>query len=174
MLVKELVALLIQRDPNSETPCYCADGERYRWLCDGHGYLLEEQGLCGHSNEKEAADKEVDECMEYERTLRLLKCNHCGFQNPSGSGDLCARCGKKVDSVVADNDADSEAQGASESEFEISNFNPDAMLALVGDLALVATGQKRGTFSYVAGGIVLSRERGCVRLHGDITWKEAQ
>ncbi|CAK1286780.1 hypothetical protein NQH47_00270 [Burkholderia pseudomallei] len=28
------------------------DAERYRWLCDGNGYFLEEQMLCGHSNEK--------------------------------------------------------------------------------------------------------------------------
>ena len=37
-----------------------ADAERYQWLCDGHGYYLEEAGLCGHSNEKAEADKAID------------------------------------------------------------------------------------------------------------------
>lgn len=37
-----------------------ADADRYRWLCDGNGYFMEENMLCGHSNEKDAADKEID------------------------------------------------------------------------------------------------------------------
>ena len=39
------------------------DAERYRWLCDGNGYFMEERGLCGHWNEKEEADKEIDAAM---------------------------------------------------------------------------------------------------------------
>lgn len=39
------------------------DAERYRWLCDGNGYFLEEIGLCGHGNEKSEADKEIDIAM---------------------------------------------------------------------------------------------------------------
>lgn len=37
------------------------DAERYRWLCDGRGYFLEERGLCGHGPDKEAADAAIDE-----------------------------------------------------------------------------------------------------------------
>ncbi|CPF47814.1 hypothetical protein [Burkholderia pseudomallei] len=36
------------------------DAERYRWLCDGNGYFLEEQALCGHWNQKEEADAAID------------------------------------------------------------------------------------------------------------------
>ncbi len=45
------------------------DAERYRWLCDGHGYFMEEAGLCGHSNEKQRADQEIDEAMAKEAEL---------------------------------------------------------------------------------------------------------
>lgn len=47
---------------------YVDDAKRYRWLCNGHGYFMEEQGLCGHGNEKESADKAIDEQMNAERT----------------------------------------------------------------------------------------------------------
>lgn len=36
------------------------DAARYRWLCDGNGYFLEEQTLCGHWNEKARADAAID------------------------------------------------------------------------------------------------------------------
>jgi hypothetical protein len=36
------------------------DAARYRWLCDGHGYFMEEEYLCGHSNEKAKADAAID------------------------------------------------------------------------------------------------------------------
>lgn len=39
------------------------DAERYRWLCDGNGYFMEEESLCGHCNEKEEADKAIDAAM---------------------------------------------------------------------------------------------------------------
>jgi len=37
-----------------------ADAERYRWLCNGHGYFMEEEMLCGHSNNKKLADAAID------------------------------------------------------------------------------------------------------------------
>lgn len=37
-----------------------ADAARYRWLCDGHGYFMEENMLCGHGDDKDAADKAID------------------------------------------------------------------------------------------------------------------
>jgi len=40
------------------------DAARYRWLCDGNGYFMEQQFLCGHSNDKLAADLAIDEAME--------------------------------------------------------------------------------------------------------------
>ena len=43
-----------------------ADAARYRWLCDGHGYFMEESGLCGSWDEKEIADPIIDEAMEKE------------------------------------------------------------------------------------------------------------
>lgn len=39
------------------------DAERYRWLCDGNGYFMEENSLCGHDNDKEEADAEIDAAM---------------------------------------------------------------------------------------------------------------
>lgn len=36
------------------------DAERYRWLCDGNGYFMEENYLCGHENDKERADLMID------------------------------------------------------------------------------------------------------------------
>lgn len=39
------------------------DAERYRWLCDGNGYFMEEQGLCGHGNEKGISDQQIDAAM---------------------------------------------------------------------------------------------------------------
>ena len=43
-----------------------ADAARYRWLCDGHGYFMEEEMLCGHSNEKAAADAAIDAALAAE------------------------------------------------------------------------------------------------------------
>jgi len=40
------------------------DAERYRFIVDGQGYFLEEQGICGHSNEKAAADAAIDFYIE--------------------------------------------------------------------------------------------------------------
>lgn len=39
------------------------DAARYRWLCDGHGYFMEEEMLCGHGNDKAAADAAIDGAM---------------------------------------------------------------------------------------------------------------
>lgn len=39
------------------------DAARYRWLCDGNGYFMEEEGLCGHDNEKSEADRQIDIAM---------------------------------------------------------------------------------------------------------------
>lgn len=39
------------------------DADRYQWLCDGNGYFMEEQGICGHSNEKAEADRQIDIAM---------------------------------------------------------------------------------------------------------------
>lgn len=36
------------------------DAERYRWICDGNGYFMEENHLCGHDNEKDRADAYID------------------------------------------------------------------------------------------------------------------
>ncbi|MGY6240585.1 hypothetical protein ACW910_24385 (plasmid) [Burkholderia ambifaria] len=36
------------------------DAERYRWLCDGNGYFLEEQAICGYVNDKAEADAAID------------------------------------------------------------------------------------------------------------------
>jgi hypothetical protein len=36
------------------------DADRYRWICDGNGYFMEEQMLCGHSNDKAEADRQID------------------------------------------------------------------------------------------------------------------
>lgn len=36
------------------------DAERYRWLCNGNGYFLEEEQLCGHFNQKSEADEAID------------------------------------------------------------------------------------------------------------------
>lgn len=36
------------------------DAARYRWICDGNGYFMEENMLCGHSNEKQKADEAID------------------------------------------------------------------------------------------------------------------
>lgn len=44
----------------TESEALRMDAERYRFIVDGHGYFLEEQGICGHSNEKAAADAAID------------------------------------------------------------------------------------------------------------------
>ena len=36
------------------------DAARYRWLCDGNGYFMEEEMLCGHGNDKPMADVAID------------------------------------------------------------------------------------------------------------------
>lgn len=46
------------------------DAERYRWLCDGNGYFLEEQMLCGHSNEKESADAAIDAAIAASKDVK--------------------------------------------------------------------------------------------------------
>lgn len=38
-----------------------SDAARYRWIVDGNGYFLEERGLCHVSNEKDEADRAIDE-----------------------------------------------------------------------------------------------------------------
>jgi len=40
-----------------------ADAERYRWLCDGNSYFMEEEYLCGYDNEKAKADQAIDAAM---------------------------------------------------------------------------------------------------------------
>lgn len=42
------------------------DAARYRWLCDGHGYFLEEEMICGHESEKSLADAAIDKAMSRE------------------------------------------------------------------------------------------------------------
>ena len=42
------------------------DAERYRWLCDGNGYFMEEAGLCHINNEKPEADAAIDKAMRGE------------------------------------------------------------------------------------------------------------
>lgn len=43
------------------------DGKRMRWLLDGNGFFMEEQGLCGYApcsdEEKNAARHEIDAAM---------------------------------------------------------------------------------------------------------------
>lgn len=39
------------------------DAIRYQWLCNGNGYFMEEQGICGHSEEKTEADAAIDYAM---------------------------------------------------------------------------------------------------------------
>lgn len=36
------------------------DARRYQWICNGNGYYMEEQYLCGHTNEKDRADAAID------------------------------------------------------------------------------------------------------------------
>lgn len=40
------------------------DAERYRWMCDGNGYFLEHEMLCGFENEKAQADAAIDAAMQ--------------------------------------------------------------------------------------------------------------
>jgi hypothetical protein len=37
-----------------------ADARRFRWLCDGNGYFLEEQAIAGSLNELERARAAID------------------------------------------------------------------------------------------------------------------
>jgi hypothetical protein len=39
------------------------DAERYRWLCNGNGYFMEENMLCHLSNDKDDADAAIDAAM---------------------------------------------------------------------------------------------------------------
>lgn len=50
----------------AEVEALRTDAERYRWLCDGNGYFMEEEMLCGHSNDKAEADKRIDRAMSKE------------------------------------------------------------------------------------------------------------
>jgi len=47
---------------------YVADANRLEWLLNGHGYFMEEEGLCGHTpwsqKEKDHARRKIDEAME--------------------------------------------------------------------------------------------------------------
>lgn len=44
------------------------DAERYRWLCNGHGYFLEHEMLCGpYREEKSQADLAIDVAMAEEQ-----------------------------------------------------------------------------------------------------------
>ena len=40
------------------------DAERYRWLCNGNGYFMEENMLCHLSNDKSEADAAIDAAMQ--------------------------------------------------------------------------------------------------------------
>lgn len=40
-----------------------ADAQRYEWLCDGNGYFMEEEMLCGHGNDKARADAAIDSAI---------------------------------------------------------------------------------------------------------------
>ena len=46
-----------------------ADARRMRFLLDGHGYFMEERGLCGFGpcdeEEKDSARKEIDDGIKY-------------------------------------------------------------------------------------------------------------
>lgn len=48
----------------AEAEALRADAERYRWLCDGNGYFMEECYVCGHENEKARADAAIDAAMK--------------------------------------------------------------------------------------------------------------
>jgi hypothetical protein len=44
-----------------------ADAARLRWMLNGHGYFLEEEGLCGHcGTESDKARREIDKQMAME------------------------------------------------------------------------------------------------------------
>lgn len=47
---------------------YRKDALRYRWLCNGNGYFMEEQMLCHVSNDKEDADAAIDSAMAQEQS----------------------------------------------------------------------------------------------------------
>lgn len=61
--VAELRALLAQ--PASVPDEVRRDAERYRWLCGGNGYFLEQLSLCGHSDQKAEADAAIDAAMSH-------------------------------------------------------------------------------------------------------------
>lgn len=50
----------------AELEQYRKDAQRYRWLCDGNGYFMEEQMLCHVGNEKAKADAAIDEAIAEE------------------------------------------------------------------------------------------------------------
>lgn len=54
---------LIQKNTEVFLGVTLKDAARYRWLCDGNGYFMEENMLCGHSNNKAEADAMIDEAM---------------------------------------------------------------------------------------------------------------
>lgn len=59
-LAQQVEILVAERD------AFARDAARYRWICDGHGYFLEEQGLCHIDPDKASADAAIDERMAQE------------------------------------------------------------------------------------------------------------
>ena len=52
--------LSVADDAADEIESLREDAARYRWLCDGNGYFMEENQLCGHGNDKTKADAAID------------------------------------------------------------------------------------------------------------------
>lgn len=50
-----------------------ADAARFRWLINGNGYFMEEQGICGpwsnSQEDKDEARKIIDEWIAEEKTI---------------------------------------------------------------------------------------------------------
>lgn len=61
--MRDITALLDALEAARED---AADAARYRWLCDGNGYFMEEAGLCHINNEKPEADAAIDKAMRGE------------------------------------------------------------------------------------------------------------
>lgn len=55
------------RKLKAENEALRKDAGRYHWLCNGNGYFMEENGLCGHTPDKAKADAEIDEAMAQEQ-----------------------------------------------------------------------------------------------------------
>jgi hypothetical protein len=60
-----------ERRPVPVDESEAADAARFRWILRGHGYFMEEEGLCGHSpcsdNEQRQARLEIDRRMQETR-----------------------------------------------------------------------------------------------------------